>query len=153
MQGRGGDATTSLGSGGDGRDGDSIYPSLFSLPAGRAGRGLPALHGEAGEAGEEVMGGLGSLRGPGAGDAVRTLVGAKGTPRPCPASQIQELEERLAVRDGEKERLGKEVEALLSRLSSLEVGAGSSWQRQGLGCTGADACHSAPPEREGEHEL
>ncbi|XP_029889147.2 ankyrin repeat domain-containing protein 24 isoform X1 [Aquila chrysaetos chrysaetos] len=34
--------------------------------------------------------------------------------------QIQELEERLAARDGEKERLGKEVEALRSRLSSLE---------------------------------
>ncbi|KAM6369224.1 ankyrin repeat domain-containing protein 24 isoform 1-T1 [Pluvialis apricaria] len=34
--------------------------------------------------------------------------------------QIQELEERLAARDGEKERLGKEVEALRSHLSSLE---------------------------------
>ncbi|XP_063213930.1 ankyrin repeat domain-containing protein 24 isoform X2 [Chroicocephalus ridibundus] len=34
--------------------------------------------------------------------------------------QIRELEERLAARDGEKERLGKEVEALRSRLSSLE---------------------------------
>ncbi|XP_068517750.1 ankyrin repeat domain-containing protein 24 isoform X2 [Anas acuta] len=34
--------------------------------------------------------------------------------------QIQELQERLAARDGEKERLGKEVEALQSRLSSLE---------------------------------
>ncbi|XP_055562930.1 ankyrin repeat domain-containing protein 24 isoform X2 [Falco cherrug] len=34
--------------------------------------------------------------------------------------QIQQLEERLAVRDREKERLGKEVEALQSRLSSLE---------------------------------
>lgn len=72
----------SLGSGGDRRDGDSIYPSLFSLCvllAGRAGRGLPALHGEAGEAGE-VMGALSFLRGPGAGDAIGTLVEAKGTP-------------------------------------------------------------------------
>jgi len=157
-QSGGGDATTSLGSGGDGRDGDSVYPSLCSLCvllAGRAGRGLPALHGEAGEAGEEVMGGLGSLRGPGAGDAIGALVRAKGTPCscPCPAPQIQELEERLAVRDGEKERLGKEVEALQSRLSSLEVGAGSSWQCQGRGCAGADACRSVPPEREGEHQL
>lgn len=38
--------------------------------------------------------------------------------------QIQELEERLVARDGEKEKLGKEVEALRSRLSSMEVGVG-----------------------------
>ncbi|OPJ86539.1 ankyrin repeat domain-containing protein 24 isoform B [Patagioenas fasciata monilis] len=56
--------------------------------------------------------------GPGAGGAVGTPVAAKGTP--CPAPQIQELEEKLAARDGEKEQLGKEVEALRSRLSSLE---------------------------------
>ncbi|NXT15737.1 ANR24 protein, partial [Prunella fulvescens] len=36
--------------------------------------------------------------------------------------KIQELEERLVARDGEKEKLGKEVEALRSRLSSMEVG-------------------------------
>ncbi|XP_063259468.1 ankyrin repeat domain-containing protein 24 isoform X2 [Prinia subflava] len=34
--------------------------------------------------------------------------------------QIRELEERLAAKDGEKEKLGKEVEALRSRLSSME---------------------------------
>lgn len=78
-------------------------------------------------------------------DAIGIPVGAKGTSCLCPAPQIQELEERLAARDGEKERLGKEVEALRSRLSSLEVGAGSSWQCQGLGCVGADH-HSAPSE-------
>ncbi|NWT75141.1 ANR24 protein, partial [Prunella himalayana] len=38
--------------------------------------------------------------------------------------KIQELEERLVARDGEKEKLGKEVEALRSRLSSMEVGVG-----------------------------
>ncbi|NWX57596.1 ANR24 protein, partial [Promerops cafer] len=38
--------------------------------------------------------------------------------------QIRELEERLVARDGEKEKLGKEVEALRSRLSSMEVGVG-----------------------------
>ncbi|NXE69252.1 ANR24 protein, partial [Calcarius ornatus] len=38
--------------------------------------------------------------------------------------QIQELQERLVARDGEKEKLGKEVEALRSRLSSMEVGVG-----------------------------
>ncbi|KAM9620034.1 ankyrin repeat domain-containing protein 24 isoform 5-T5 [Morphnus guianensis] len=65
-QGCWGDATTSLGSRGDRRDGDSVYPSLFSLCvllAGRAGRGLLALHGEAGEASEEVTGALSSLEG------------------------------------------------------------------------------------------
>lgn len=46
------------------------------------------------------------------------------------ALQIQELEERLAAREREKERLGKEMEALQSRLSSLEVGTGSHWQQQ-----------------------
>lgn len=45
------------------------------------------------------------------------------------ALQIQELEERLAAREREKERLGKEMEALQSRLSSLEVGTGSHWQQ------------------------
>uniref|UniRef100_A0A672UX07 Ankyrin repeat domain 24 n=1 Tax=Strigops habroptila TaxID=2489341 RepID=A0A672UX07_STRHB len=45
---------------------------------------------------------------------------SKGTLHLCLAPQIQELEQRLAARDGEKERLGKEVEALQSRLSSLE---------------------------------
>ncbi|NWX32490.1 ANR24 protein, partial [Notiomystis cincta] len=38
--------------------------------------------------------------------------------------QVRELEEKLAARDGEKKKLGKEVEALRSRLSSLEVGVG-----------------------------
>lgn len=125
--GSGGEATVSLGSRGDRRDGDSTHPSLFSpwvLPAGGAGRELPALHGEAGEAREEPGGDLSSPRGPGAGNAIRTLAGAKGTLLPCPAPQIRELEERLAVRDGEKEKLGKEVEALQSRLSSMEVGVG-----------------------------
>lgn len=46
------------------------------------------------------------------------------------ALQIQELEERLAAQEREKERLGKEMEALQSRLSSLEVGTGSHWQQQ-----------------------
>lgn len=46
------------------------------------------------------------------------------------ALQIQELEERLAAREREKEQLGKEVEALQSHLSSLEVGTGSHWQQQ-----------------------
>lgn len=45
------------------------------------------------------------------------------------ALQIQELEERLAAREREKEQLGKEVEVLQSRLSSLEVGTGSHWQQ------------------------
>lgn len=72
-------------------------------------------------------------------------MGAKGTLPLCLAPQIQELEQRLAARDGEKERLGKEVEALQSRLSSLEVGVSRHWQHQELGVLGADH-HSAPAE-------
>lgn len=63
-----------------------------------------------------------------------TPVAAKGTP--CPAPQIQELEEKLAARDGEKEQLGKEVEALRSRLSSLEVGGVAAGSAAGWGVWG-----------------
>ncbi|KAF4787621.1 ankyrin repeat domain 24 [Turdus rufiventris] len=38
--------------------------------------------------------------------------------------EVRELEERLVARDSEKEKLGKEVAALRSRLSSMEVGVG-----------------------------
>lgn len=129
-----------------GRDGDSSYPPLFSLCvplAGRAGRGLPARHGEAGEAGAAVTGGswCWGYRGDSGG--------SKGDPMSCPTDPGAGGEaggtgwrEGAAGQGG-----GGSAEPLV-----LAGGRwGGSWQCRGLGCAGVTPL--CTPEREGKHEL